>query len=890
MTLRRVFVGFAAIAGLLAVSGCNEPEPGTVKDEAMLAKVDASAFKASSVDFFHDMDGGIKLSPAEVRGRNTWIVWTGGNDRFWDYMANNTFGAFDLLKILSSNPKVGYCIDPKKEPYGRANYGRHDPQHDFEYSQYSNLDEDACAKNHGKWFTPNRSNRFYWYGLINEPCFEQAKGPDEYGLWLDRPVTTGKCKDVKDPFESEKDYPGVIYKARGTTLPRGSYYGKATGVVGLRLFPNPDFDEAAKKKWMDAINATPGKDAFYINDNFYATKHLIRPYRVGMSCGFCHVGPSPVHPPKDPENPEWANLNSNPGAQYFWVDRVFIWNPQAAPRNFIFQLFHTSLPGSLDTSFVSTDNINNPRTMNAVYGLLPRLLAAQQWKEKLAGGGLDNKQFDDYPQTREATKKLNPAGLFLSPDTVFTPRVLKDGSDSVGALGALNRVYINIGLFSEEWLLHFRALIGGKRITPIKIADAEKNSSYWKATENMTADMALFFLQVQPDKLADTEYGKTHPLDQKKLDRGKTVFAENCARCHSSKQPPNLCMLGTPCKAGQVVENSESYFDWMRKEVHDPGFLDKNFLSTDRRVSIQEMGINACSPLATNALRNDIWDNFSSETYKELPAVGKITVYNPIDGTPTEYDMPGGGRGYVRPASLISVWSSAPYLQNNSVGIFNGDPSVGDFDATDPYAPGAGRLAAFKDGITKMLWPDKRDKDPILGKQIPGPSKILRTTAISCLEVPAGYLPDNLDRVAGRFGPWLHWLAPWLFTKAGDVAIGPIPAGTPVNLLANINPLSESTRPEDRAKHTAKLVDLLLKLKRDLKSLPNDICEQKPKLRSQKELDAINAQARKVFDKHVPELLSASKCPDFIVNKGHYFGTNLSDEDKFSLIEFLKTF
>ena len=41
--------------------------------------------------------------------------------------------------------------------------------------------------------------------------------------------------------------------------------------------------------------------------------------------------------------------------------------------------------------------------------------------------------------------------------------MLKDGSDSVGALGALNRVYLNIGLFSEEWLLHFRPLIGGKR-------------------------------------------------------------------------------------------------------------------------------------------------------------------------------------------------------------------------------------------------------------------------------------------------------------------------------------------------------------------------------------------------------------------------------------------
>ena len=872
MNWRCALVGLAAVAIPLAIAGCNEPQPGTVQDEAMRAGRKAASFPAADEDYFADMDGGykqaadpsVKLSKQEVEGRNTWIVWTGGNDRFWDYMANNTFGAFDLLKILSSNPKIGYCIDPNEKPYGQA----YDSRHDFEHSPYSLLDKPTCDAKGFKWFTPSRSNRFYWYGLINEPCFEQAKGPDEYGLWLD--VRKKDCPS--DPFDNDKKYPGVKIGARGVTEPVGSYYGKPSGIVGLRLFPNPDFDEAAKAKWMAAIKQN--SDAFYTDKNFYNNKHLIRPYRVGMSCGFCHVGPAPSNPPADPENPAWANLNSNPGAQYFWVDRVFIWNPQGAPANFIFQLFHTSLPGSLDTSFVSTDNINNPRTMNAIYGLAARLKMGEWWKEKLAGGELDNKQFNDYPQTKEATKGFHPPGLYVKPD-VYTPRVLKDGSDSVGALGALNRVYLNIGLFSEEWLLHFNLLIGGKRDTPIEIAVADKNSSYWKATENMTPDMALFFLKVHDDKLADTPYGKAHPPDEAKLAHGKIVFAENCARCHSSKQPPNLCMLGTPCKEGQIIENTAAYFDWMRNEVQKPNFLTDNFLSTDRRVSIQEMGINACSPLATNAIRGDIWDNFSSETYKELPATGTITVYNPVDGTPWLYDMPGGGRGYVRPASLISLWSSAPYLQNNSVGVFNGNPAVGDFDVTDPYDPKAGRLGAFRDGITKMLWPEKRDKDPILGHKIPGPSKILRTTQRSYIKVPAGYLPGDLDKIAGFFGYWLHWLAPWLFTTSGDVEIGPIPAATPVSLLANINPLSESTHLDDRVQYTKKLIGVVLKLKEDLKSLPPNASDE---------------EARKVFDKDVPALLSVSKCPDFIVNKGHYFGSNLNDSDKEALIEFLKTF
>ena len=59
--------------------------------------------------------------------------------------------------------------------------------------------------------------------------------------------------------------------------------------------------------------------------------------------------------------------------------------------SFAYQLFHTSRPGALDTSFVSTDYINNPRTMNSVYNLGARLAIARRWgKEQLAGGELDN--------------------------------------------------------------------------------------------------------------------------------------------------------------------------------------------------------------------------------------------------------------------------------------------------------------------------------------------------------------------------------------------------------------------------------------------------------------------------------------------------------------------
>ena len=71
------------------------------------------------------------------------------------------------------------------------------------------------------------------------------------------------------------------------------------------------------------------------------------------------------------------------GAQYFWIDRIFDWDGDQ--QNFVYQLFHTSRPGTLDTSLVSSDNINNPRSMNAVYLLGPRLFEAKRWGRETLG-------------------------------------------------------------------------------------------------------------------------------------------------------------------------------------------------------------------------------------------------------------------------------------------------------------------------------------------------------------------------------------------------------------------------------------------------------------------------------------------------------------------------
>ena len=68
------------------------PVPGTVLDEAMIMGRVAESLPAATEDDLRDMDRGVQLTTNEVKGRNTWIVWTGGNDRFWDYMASHMTG------------------------------------------------------------------------------------------------------------------------------------------------------------------------------------------------------------------------------------------------------------------------------------------------------------------------------------------------------------------------------------------------------------------------------------------------------------------------------------------------------------------------------------------------------------------------------------------------------------------------------------------------------------------------------------------------------------------------------------------------------------------------------------------------------------------------------
>lgn len=709
---RYLFVLALLLLCIFVVKWRHRPQMSQVTDDAKASGKTPADFPETASHVFDAMDGGRPMDEDQRKGRNTWLLWTAGDQVFWDGIAQHGFGISDLLKVIDS---------------------RH------------------------------HKTRFEELGVINQPGFEQATKPDEFGLWLD----TGPQEPVVDP----------------------AVYGRPSGIVGLRIYPNPKFDSKARKRW---------DPARYFNDpSYYDDPRLVRPYIVGMACGFCHVSFNPERPPKDPEKPEWENLSSTIANQYLNSGAVF--GNGAPPDSFAYQIFRSWRRGTVDTSFLATDNLNNPGKINPIFAIPARLTVAHQ--EDIAGGAMD------FPGEQ---------------NRMAVPHVLKDGADSIGLVGALSRVYVSIGEFSQLWLRDHNVLVGGIPQKPFSVRQAQQNSTYWQATAQRVPNLAKFLMQMTGPRLQDAPGGSAFlTRDAKQLQRGKIVFADNCARCHSSKQPP----------AGSAT-TPQQYQEWMRREVQKPDFLTNNFLSTEQRIPVNIVGTNAARALATNAMRGHIWDNFSSETYKTLPSVGDIEVQDPRDGSTYNFHVPAGGPGYYRVPSLIGVWAIAPLLHNGSIGTYTGDPSV------------AGRMKAFNDAMTQLLWPENRR----------GAASIARTTAESYIDIPASYLPKELQPL----------------TKNGFLRIGPIPAGTPVDLLANAD-LNLSSRDK-----TLDRIKLILKLQDDLANI---------QLRHMNE-----EQARQLFQNLIPDLLKISNCPDFVLDRGHYFGTKLSDQDKRALIEFIKTF
>jgi hypothetical protein len=253
----------------------------------------------------------------------------------------------------------------------------------------------------------------------------------------------------------------------------------------------------------------------------------------------------------------------------------------------------------------------------------------------------------------------------------------------------------------------------------------------------------------------------------------------------------------------------------------------------------------------------------------------------------------GNGRGYLRPASLVSLWSTAPYLSNNSLGHeptyrtaeYYGDgygygASCPASDAGDPYLPCVeNRLAVFDQSIRKLLSPELRRQDPLTSEPVPG--YIYRTSAPSCLVIPAGFSPDPVTRYAGL----LNGLADWAVQPDGSIALGPLPEGFPINALVNTKLLPDNDE-SDMVGHLWDLATAGPTLLGAFKQLggrcsPEELADPATQVHAERVVRETGL---------IDTLVGLSKCPDYVVNRGHTFGAELSRADKDALIAYLKHF
>lgn len=931
-----------------------------------------------------------------IKGQNTWMLWGEGNEAFWGWLQQNGYGIADFLILLDSRKRdsrfaeAGLMNQPGmiKRETPIVGLGLYLDQADGDKVKMIAPKDDIDAESQ-KPVAPERPPaRHQQYGY---PEFFEVDDKDAYQKIIDQ-----LANDGVDPL----------------------VYGYPSGVVGLRLMPNPDFfgksaaAEKARSRWDEQVVRDQGAGYYSIeNDNkISADPKLVRPFRVAMACSFCHVGPHPLAPPADLKNPAWGNMSSTIGNQYWRPEKAFSNLRQA--KSFLWQFVASQQPGTIDTSLISTDHINNPNTINAIFEVNPRLARA----------GLN-------PPETQSQANLLQRGIEDKPDYTsnprHTPRVLLDGSDSIGVEGALSRVYLNIGAYSEQWNRLHNPVIGFKPQRPFELATVKSKSVYWQATEKYRIpQLESFFTYVsktgasvtQPMKLKSIPEGRARiDSNQKDAEVGRSVFLKNCAVCHSSKQTPdqqfafsrewrlakagNLSTLTMPMDFAEweAFKLSDQYLDYVgrlgayeqQELAQDRDLFKDNYLSTDIRVPITLVGTNSQRAVATNAMRGQVWDNFSSKTYKALPAVGEIRFFNPFKsaggvdewGNNDSYAPPPGGPGYYRPASLVGIWATAPFLHNNALGVFNNVPSV------------KGRLEAFDDAIDRLLNKNKREaayhnpkdlrevidwrpamdfrqrfRDDAVVAGTPGFSDsglIYRTTVRSKIDFREPFIRPLLNGVLGvtttsfialylwlvlaaislvlvfigrarlaasalilltavtavllritgvdSIYPWL-WaipavallasfgfllrprsvLAPRLFFGAGTVvflAIGllatafvnghispieirPIPKGTPVNLIMNMNPEAPVL---DLIRATSGLTRALLRVRKD--GLLDD------------DTPADHFQALAAFQEEAgPALLKVSKCPDFVADRGHWFGEYLTDLEKKQLKAFLETF
>lgn len=322
----------------------------------------------------------------------------------------------------------------------------------------------------------------------------------------------------------------------------------------------------------------------------------------GAACASCHAGFSPTDPPANPNEPLWRNIHPTIGNQYLDNGALFAAHLDLTkPTDVVRALVFASWPkGTVDTTALFNDNINNPGVITAF------------WEHA------NRNAFD----VGMAEPKLRNG---------------QGGEDDVGGDIAALRVYTNIGVCFMECVAG--PMAAGTSIDIDACRATCPDFPPQTDLDNLTAYLALVPRPRYP--------GFAWNLGR--YIRGGIAFAASCASCHDNT-------------------------------THEL----RRVLSDDEMNSLQDLGAdapNACRALSTNWDAGKIWGNFTSA----------VTHARAVDGTKGYRNMPLGG-----------IWSTSPFLHNQSIGVW-----------APPDASPTARVAAYEASMRELL---RTDRVPVVNR------------------------------------------------------------------------------------------------------------------------------------------------------------------------------
>ena len=767
-------------------------------------------------------------TPEERAGREIWFFATAFNDRFFTYSYPQRLGAaIDWYRILGAEYRGDLF-----EGWGAI------PNPDCCIPGDENCPAQSLDETYGFPWCPGDEELLAFVGKegYRDPACEFEDAP------FDTSTPHGETDQRQDPCDLK--------------------FGTSTGALGLRKFPNPRFDAEAWTALNGSKASWDGYRKFLSDDQDDPDSRLNRifdgsiepPFRIGMACGACHIAYDPLDPPEDPSNPEWHSIDGLVGNQYSRVSQMLA--SGMSEHRLEWQLVSWARPGTVDTSALPMDLVSNPGTMNAIINFAKRPLhdaEVLKWRKA-----------DACPADAGAEacwcEPGKPGKCWeRSVQSEKVPHVLKGGEDSIGFLEAIQRVYFNIGSCAEQcWINHIpdlRAVDPRQRNygqTPFDIGQCRRDCASFRAIEDRLGEVASFFMTARPSDLwaarglggeRDLEVALDEEFGEGSVELGREVFAQSCARCHSSQEAP--------------FDN----VDFRATEPGDPT-LRIDWLGNDKLELATEIGTYTARALHSNHMKSRVWEQYASNDLHERAADPNL-----------EEIMKGGGRGYYRNLSLLSAWAHAPFMHNNAIGPeICGRPADPQFDiyaspyvneageridnppACFPFDPSVdGRFELYKASMDSLLNPDQRipkmfliNEDMIV--DVAPKMRIGDLETGLSLRVPKGFPAVMLNSL--RYKDLIQDII--LFTRRPEVLDAKYAGILPAERYEQLK--------EGLAALRSRLIEKVGHMEVDISAVQSDFIQG-----------------------------FYSNALDRIENAGHRFGEDLSDREKAALTAFLAT-